>query len=177
MPTSAHGHGGCALVTLGQLPLRPRRVNTWDIPVLETTFRSSRARATRSNNRSTLRREPIVEAVWKSPSALNHFYGKTGTLSVLVLAAPVWTTECPYILSVCLLSIICISNNHSRRPTANVITTRSGRQVKPQRNYVYDYLWVYYLSIHYYSIICYLFIMWHTYGWAISLSGWTTLFD
>ena len=28
MPTSAHGHAGCALLTLGQLPLRPRRVNT-----------------------------------------------------------------------------------------------------------------------------------------------------
>ena len=37
MPTSAHGHAGCALLTLGQLPLRPRRVNyTWQIPVLET---------------------------------------------------------------------------------------------------------------------------------------------
>ena len=36
-------------------------------------------------------------------SALDHFYGKTGTLSVLVLATPVWITECLYILlSVCL---------------------------------------------------------------------------
>ena len=91
-------------------------------------FRPSHAGATRtpSNNRSTLRRELIVETVWKSPSALDHFYGKTGTLSVLVLAAPVWTTKCRYIyiyiycLSVCLLIIICISNNRSRRPTTLV---------------------------------------------------------
>ena len=82
-------------------------------------FRSSHTEATRSNT-STLRRETILEAVWKSPSALNHFYGKTGTLSVLVLTAPVWTTECPYILSVCLLSIICISNTRSRRSTTHV---------------------------------------------------------
>ena len=85
-------------------------------------FRSSRTGATRSNNRSTLRLEPIVEAIWKSPSALDHFYGKTGTLSVLVLATPVWTTECPYILSVCLLSIICINNNRSRRPKTHALS-------------------------------------------------------
>ena len=52
----------------------------------------------------------------EDPSALNHFYGKTGLFSVLVLTVPVDICECPYILSVCLLITICISNNHSCQP-------------------------------------------------------------
>ena len=78
-------------------------------------FRPSRAGATRSNNRSTLRRELLKETVWKSPSALDHFYGKTGTLSVLVLTAPVWTTECPYILSVCWVLYVLVTTAHAAR--------------------------------------------------------------
>ena len=103
----------CALVTLGQLPLRSRCVKTPDLPVLETAVAVMLYRGTLQVKSHRLQQLPTtsppcavnqvnIRSCLEELSALDHFYGKTGPLCVLVLAAPVWITECPYILSVCL---------------------------------------------------------------------------
>ena len=121
---------GCALVTLGQLPLRSRRVKTPDLPVLVTAVAIMPYRGTLQVKSCQLKQLPTTSqpcavnqvniiSRQEELSALDHYYGKTGPLSVLVLVAPVWITECPFILSVCLLSTICRSNNHSRHSTTS----------------------------------------------------------
>ena len=122
---------GCILVTFGQLPLRPPRVKTPDLPIFETAVAAVPYRGTLQVKLRRLKQlaatsppctmnQVDIRSHLEEPSALDHFYGKTGTLSVLVLAAPVWITKCPYILSVCLSSTICVSNNRSHHPTTLV---------------------------------------------------------
>ena len=121
----------CILVTFGQLPLRLPCVKTPDLPIFETAVATVPYRGTLQVKLPRLKQlaatsppctmnQVDIRSRLEEPSARNHFCSKAGTLSVFVLAALVWITECPYILSVCLLSTICISNNRSHHPTTLV---------------------------------------------------------